>query len=184
MADTVAPAAPAAQPEPAHQYVRFAAMTWSEWIAFIIIFAIVAICSYGLGRAVMTYDINNLREQFEILQKRNKVSMDDADREREQKKALTATLTDTQGQLKDAFSPYRTIVVNSNDTISIATGSFTVGLVGPPTGDKITISINGRPETLSVTGSTTVSASSSCQIQVKSFDMFKAALVATCTPTK
>ena len=49
--------------------------------------------------------------------------------------------------------------------------------------ENVTINVNGNQKTVAVGDSLDVGASS-CRVEVRSFDMFKATLVTTCTPVK
>jgi hypothetical protein len=175
------PISPSEEPYRRHWLVP---QSWSEWIASIIILAIVALCAFGAGRASLTYDLNNLKGQFEKTQKDYKNLTDDAQRERDQNRVLTETLTGVQGQLKDVFSLYRTIVIKGNETTSVASGYFTIGVVGAPGNDKVMLNVNGHQQEATVGTTIDVPAPSSCRVEVRAIDMFKATLVTSCMPAK
>ena len=180
MVDTTAPPQPA-HPHPKHHWM--VPRGWSEWVGTVIILLIITICAFGAGRASNTYAINDARQQITILQKDIQGMRDLVQRAQEEKKNLDEKLAATDRQLRDVFNVYRTLVLNGNETTLVSTGHVTVGLVGPPTNDKVSINVNGTPHTVGA-GDTIDVGASACRIEVKSFDMFKVTLLTSCTPTK
>ena len=68
----------------------------------------------------------------------------------------------------------------------VAGGHLTIGLIGSPTNQGIIININGKQQ-LVVSGDIIRVApdpSTSCQVAVQSFDMFKAVVTASCAAAK
>ena len=182
MVDTTAPTQPALEPHhPKHHWM--VPRSWSEWVGLLIILAIVAICAFGAGQASRTYVINDRQKQIERLQKDNQGLRADVQRANDEKKTLAEKLAAIEGQVKDAFNAYRTIVLDGNDTTSVSTGHFTVGLVGPPTNEKVSINVNGAQHTVAAGDSIDVGVAN-CRIDVKSFDMFKVTLLTSCPPPK
>lgn len=182
MVDTTAPAQPTPQPHhPKHHWM--VPRSWSEWVGSVIILAIVAICAFSAGVASRTPVINDRQQQISQLQKDNQNLRDVTQSEKDKTKALAEKLAVTDTQLKDAFNAYRTIVLNGNDMASVSTGNFTVGLVGPPTNEKVSINVNGTQHTVAA-GDTIDVGVSNCRVEVKKFDMFQVTLLTSCPPTK
>jgi hypothetical protein len=73
------------------------------------------------------------------------------------------------------------IDLNANDTPSVSVGSFTVGLVGPPANNKVSINVNGTQHTVAA-GESIDAGISNCRVQVKSFDSFRVTLLTSCPP--
>jgi hypothetical protein len=67
-----------------------------------------------------------------------------------------------------------------------ADGRLTLGLVGPPTNDGINININGKQQLVAAGDVVRLApdSSTSCQVEVQSFDMFKAVVTASCSAAK
>ena len=69
-----------------------------------------------------------------------------------------------------------------NQTLIVADGRITVGLIGSPANESIVLNINGKQ--LAATAGQVIpagsDASANCRVAVQSFDMFKAVLTATC----
>jgi hypothetical protein len=62
-------------------------------------------------------------------------------------------------------------------------GRLTVGLIGAPTNDSVTLNVNGKRQSLGTGDVLNVVAAdgqTNCQVRVQSFDMFKAVVTATC----
>lgn len=55
-------------------------------------------------------------------------------------------------------------------------------MIGPPTNEKITLNINGKQQTMAAGDNLHIAPNPStvCQINLRSFDMFKAVIYATC----
>jgi hypothetical protein len=70
-----------------------------------------------------------------------------------------------------------------NQALILADGRLTVGMVGSPGNEGVTLDINGRQQTLAAGQIVSVAPdpSATCQVGVQSFDMFKAVLTATCS---
>jgi hypothetical protein len=107
--------------------------------------------------------------------------------------SLSARLTDSQVQLAktqaalDAIMPStNTYDINSNQSLIVGDGHLTIGLVGSPGNDSVTLDINGKQQAASAGQviPVVVGSSTNCQVQVQSFDMFKATLVASCAGAK
>jgi Tfp pilus assembly major pilin PilA len=180
--DTTAPAEPAPPlHHPKHHWM--VPRGWSEWIALVIILGVVAICAFAAGQASKTYEINKRVQEIAEASKQ----VQDASEKRQLAEAGEADakkqLAAADSQLKDAFNAYRTIVLNINDTASVATGSFTVGMVGPPANDKVSINVNGTQQTVAA-GASIDAGVSNCQVKVQSFDMFKVTLLTSCPPAR
>ena len=100
--------------------------------------------------------------------------------------ALQAKLNSVQAALKAIVPSENTYNIGPNQSIIVADGHLTIGLIGSPTNDNIHININGTPHTVA-TGDTikiAPDAKTACQVGVQSFDMFKAVLVASCAAAK
>ena len=100
--------------------------------------------------------------------------------------ALRAELTTTKATL-DAITPSLNVYnINPNQSLIVADGRLTVGMIGAPGNDGINLNINGKQQKVAAGDVIRVSPdpSTACQVQLQSFDMFKAVLVASCAPAK
>ena len=182
MVDTTAAAQPAPPPHhPKHHWM--VPRSWSEWVGSIILLGVVAICAFGAGLAIKTYDFNRAAQEIDRINKDNQNLRAELQRETKEKKDLKDRLKATDSRLKDAFNAYRTIVLDDNDMASVSTGHFAVGLVGPPTNERVTINVDGTQHTVAAGDTIPVGA---CRVEVKKFDPFKmqVTLLTSCTPMK
>jgi FlaG/FlaF family flagellin (archaellin) len=90
------------------------------------------------------------------------------------------------GQLKaklDELMPSKdTYQIVANQSLIVANGRMTVGMIGTPTNQGITVNINGKQQTV-VSGDVievALNPSTTCHVRVQAFDMFTALLTATC----
>jgi hypothetical protein len=76
--------------------------------------------------------------------------------------------------------------INPNQSLLVAGGHLTIGLIGSPRSDGIDVNINGKQQSVSVGDVIHVNpdASTSCDVQIQSFDMFKAQFTASCGGAK
>jgi hypothetical protein len=88
-----------------------------------------------------------------------------------------------QTALQDLVPSENTYSLKTNQSLNVGEGRLTIGLIGAPANDSVTININGKRQSLA-TGdviNVPVDAQTNCQVRLQSFDMFKALVRATCT---
>jgi hypothetical protein len=104
-----------------------------------------------------------------------------------------AQLTATQIKLKNAQAALDAIMpsentydISPNQSLVVGSGRLTIGLVGSPANEGITITINGKSQqaTAGQIINVALDPSTTCQVGVQSFDMFKAILTASCSVAK
>ncbi len=104
-----------------------------------------------------------------------------------------ASLVSLQAKYDDAAAAMHamkpvqnTYDLKPNKSVIAADGRLTLGLVGSPANDSIDININGKRQTVAPGDIISVApdASTKCQVSIQSFDMFQAAVNATCTTAK
>jgi hypothetical protein len=76
--------------------------------------------------------------------------------------------------------------IDPNQSLVLADGHLTVGLIGAPRDDGIDININGKryPAVVGDVIHITPDASTACNVKIQSFDMFKAQFTASCAADK
>jgi hypothetical protein len=87
----------------------------------------------------------------------------------------------------DAINPSQNVyVLSPNETRIVADGHLTIGLVGSPGNESVTLNINGKQQAAFAGQPIAVAPdpSSNCTVTVQSFDMFKSAIVASCAAAK
>ena len=75
-----------------------------------------------------------------------------------------------------------TFVLTPNQSLIVANGRMTLGLVGPPGNSSITININGKQQ--AAAPGDVMKVAPDCEVRVQSFDMFKALVTAACASGK
>jgi hypothetical protein len=123
-----------------------------------------------------------------IIQLRSDVQKLDAQLDDESGKlaALQIRLTSVQATLEAIMPSKNTYNMQPNQSLIVGDGHLTIGLIGPPTNDGITININGKQQSLAAGDVVRVTPdpSTDCRVQIQSFDMFKAILTASCAAAK
>lgn len=96
--------------------------------------------------------------------------------------ALQAKLKQLQAALYAMMPAEHTYNINPNQSLIVAGGHLTIGLVGSPTNEYVNININGKQQ--SATAGTVLNvapdSATSCAVTIQSFDMFKAIVTASC----
>jgi hypothetical protein len=100
--------------------------------------------------------------------------------------ALRAELSSTKATLNAITPSLNIYIINPNQSLIAADGRLTIGMIGSPGNEGIDLNVNGKQQKVAAGDIIHVSPdpSTACQVQVQSFDMFKAVLVATCAPVK
>ena len=96
--------------------------------------------------------------------------------------AVQSKLTRSQEAL-DALVPKKnTYTLNPDQSLIVANGHLTIGLVGLPMNAHVKININGKQQVAAAGDVIHPPADSGleCQVTIQSFDMFKAAITASC----
>ncbi len=99
---------------------------------------------------------------------------------------MQAKLDKVQAALDAIMPSQNTFNIQPNQSLIVGDGRLTVGMVGSPSNESVTLDINGKQQSVDAGQIVDVAPDSStqCQVQVRSFDMFKAVLFASCTPAK
>jgi hypothetical protein len=151
-----------------------------RWLFLIAI--LVGIGAYVIGLNVGYLDIAGARQVIQQLRADNqKLKTEIADLNATQV-ALQNRLTTFEAALDEIIPSKNTYNIKPNQSMIVASGRLTVGLVGPPTNDSVNININGKQQS-AASGDVikvTLDPSTTCQVRVQSFDMFKVVLNASC----
>jgi hypothetical protein len=145
-----------------------------------------AVGGYMFGLNLTYRDLAAVRTQLQLLQPENQ----------RLKRAIidqNAKLVDVQGRLTGVEATLRAIMptdntynISPNQSLIVADGRLTIGLVGSPSNESVNININGKQQKVMSGDVIHVAAdsSTSCQVGVQSFDMFKAVVTASCGAAK
>ena len=97
--------------------------------------------------------------------------------------ALQARLAQAEEKLNTVMPERDTYSLDPNKSVVIANGNLTLGLVGVPTSNGVTINVNGKEYTAAAGDVIHVAddASVPCKVAVQSFDVFNATVTASCS---
>jgi hypothetical protein len=100
--------------------------------------------------------------------------------------ALQARLAQAEEKLNTVMPERDTYSLDPNKSVVIANGNLTLGLVGVPTSNGVTLNVNGKEYTAAAGDVIKVAndASAPCKVAVQSFDMFSATVTASCSEPK
>jgi cell division protein FtsB len=154
-------------------------------VAIIIIVGIV-IGGHLYGRYLSSIDVADREAQIEQLRAESQKQKRDIDGKSAQLTTLQDKLTKTQAALDAIMPSANTYNINPNQTLILGDGHLMVGLVGPPANDSVLLNINGKTQSVAAgqTLSITSDPATKCQVNVQSFDVFRAVVVATCAAAK
>jgi hypothetical protein len=95
---------------------------------------------------------------------------------------LETELSRTKATLEAITPSQNTYNVTPNQSLLIGDGRLSLGLVGSPANENVTLNINGRTQTVAVGQviAVPIDPTTNCRIAVQSFDMFKAVVNAIC----
>jgi uncharacterized membrane protein affecting hemolysin expression len=138
--------------------------------------------AYVLGLQMSFRELANAKQLVLQLQTESQKFKDQTTLQKAKVLALQTTTAKLAATL-NALTPSKdTYQIVANQSLIVANGRLTVGLVGPPTNLGITININGKQQTVASGDvvEVAVDASTRCHVRVQAFDMFTALVTATC----
>lgn len=96
--------------------------------------------------------------------------------------AMESSITKLKTTLEELIPSENTYNIKVNQSLIVGGGRLTVGLVGAPSNDSVTLNINGKRQSFGTGDVLNVAADAgtNCRVRVQSFDMFKAIVTATC----
>jgi len=157
---------------------------WSP--AGIVLVLFIMVSGYFWGRQFNARDIQQRDAAIQQLQSDGQRLAADIADQNATLTALRAELSTTKAAL-DAITPSLNVYnINPNQSLIAADGRLTIGMIGSPGNEGIDLNVNGKQQKVAAGDVIRVSPdpSTACQVQLQSFDMFKAVLVATCAPAK
>jgi hypothetical protein len=152
----------------------------------VVVAALILLGCYLLGRAAGDREVKVSADSTVQIQNQNQKIVDANSK-------LLVTISELQTQLKDALTELsaimpsdNTYITNPNVSLVVADGHLTIGLIGLPTNQGVNININGKQHAAAAGDIIKIALdpSTTCQVGVQSFDMFKAVLTASCTVVK
>jgi hypothetical protein len=155
-------------------------------IACIVAIAAILVGGHLYGRYLASKEVGGRDTVIDQLQAQTQQFKRSVDQKSAQVTELEARLARVQAQLEQIVPTKDTYNIMPNQTLVVADGRVTVGLVGSPGNDNIVLNINGKQQVAAAgqVFSAGSGGSGNCQVAVQSFDMFKAVLTASCAGAK
>jgi hypothetical protein len=154
--------------------------------AAIVLVLFIMVSGYFWGRQFNVRDIQQRDAAIQQLQSdAQRLAADIADQSANLT-ALRAELTNTKSALDAIMPSQNTYTINPNQSLIAADGRLTIGMIGAPGNEGINLNVNGKQQKVSAGDVIRVSPdlATACRVQIQSFDMFKAVLVASCAAVK
>lgn len=144
------------------------------------------IVGFAVGRYIAYRDLpaaQQLIRQLQTAGQRLKTQLND---EAVKLTAQEDKLADVQAQLQAIMPSKDTYNIPPNEAVMVAGGHLTIGMIGSPSNESVNININGKAQRMATGDMVNISpdASTNCQVRLQSFDVFKAIVYATCTPSQ
>jgi cell division protein FtsB len=155
-------------------------------VVVIIIIVGIVIGGHLYGRYLSSIDVADREAQIEQLRAESQKQKRNIDSKSQQLTELQEKLNKAQAALDAIMPSAHTYNIAPNQTLILGDGHLMVGLVGAPANDSVLLNINGKTQTVSAGQTLNIAAdpATQCRINVQSFDVFKAVVVATCAVAK
>jgi hypothetical protein len=160
-------------------YRRFAAQPgW--WLLVITI--LVGIGCYVVGLNVAYIDIAGTQQTIQQLRSDNQKQKTQISDLNATQVALQNKLATFEAALDEVIPSKNTYNLKPNQSMIVASGRLTIGLVGHPTNESVNVNINGKQQSAAPGDviNVTLDPRTTCRVRVQSFDMFRAILNASC----
>lgn len=144
------------------------------------------VVGYLLGRDIARRPLADAQQLVKQLQPEVQQLKAKIDKQTNTIISLETKLTRTARSLHAIMPSANTYTILANQSLMVAGGHLTIGLVGSPRNTGITININGKQHS-AATGDVykiAPDAQTACEVRVQSFDMFSALVNATCAKAK
>jgi hypothetical protein len=138
--------------------------------------------AYALGLQMAFRDLANAKQLILQLQTESQKFTDQTTLQKAKVLSLQTTAARLAATLNELMPSKDTYQIAANQSLIVANGHLTVGLVGAPTNQGVTMNINGKQQTVASGDvvEVAVDGSTTCHVRIQAFDMFKALITATC----
>jgi cell division protein FtsB len=146
----------------------------------------ILIGGYLYGQFLSARDLGGRDAVIEELRTENQKLKRSIDEKQAQLTTLQGMQDAARAALEAIMPAANTYNIIPNQTLIVADGHLTVGMIGSPANEGVMLSINGKQQTVTAGQIVTVApdASTHCQLSLQSFDMFKATINASCPGAK
>jgi hypothetical protein len=155
-------------------------------VAIIVSLLAIVIGGHIYGKYLANLDLNGRDAAMEQLRAEAQKLKRGLDEKTLQLTRTQAQLTTARAALEAVMPSANTYNIVPNQTLIVGDGHLTLGMVGSPSNESIVLDINGKqqPVTAGQTVNVSPDPSTTCQVGVQSFDMFKAVVTASCAKSK
>lgn len=150
-----------------------------RYLLFIIISAGVT-AAYLIGLQLAYRDMVGAKRLVEQLQSESQRLKKEIVEQNAGMAAMQVKLKGVQAALEEITPSENTYKISPNQSVIVAGGHLTIGLIGSPTNEAVNININGKQQAATTGDVINVALDPPCQVRVQSFDMFKAVVTASC----
>jgi hypothetical protein len=156
------------------------ASTRTALLRIALLFA-VGIGAFLIGVYVTSRDVRTLKLQIDSIQSEVQKSKQELVSQRAANSAMESRLNSVLAQL-EAIEPSKdTYEIAPNQSVGVADGRLTLGLVGAPNSNNLVLSVNGaQKQAASGDVIQTAVDDETCRITVQRFDLFKAVINVRC----
>ena len=150
-------------------------------LAIVILLAVI-VGAYVIGLQTSHRDLADGKQLIQQLQTESQRLKNQITEQQTQIIALqstVATIRDTLNRIRPSENTYE---LRANQSLIVANGRMTIGMIGPPTNQAINININGKQQ--SAAPGDVIEVPPDCRVRIQNFDMFTAMVTATCGSAK
>jgi len=150
-------------------------------IAFLLIL-LAAAGGYALGLNIEHRDLAASKQLVQQLQNESQNLKKQINNQSLALTALQAKIGSMQSAMNEMKPEKDTYSIKPNESLIVAGGRVTVGLIGSPANNSVDINVNGKRQSAAPGDviKVAVDPTTNCQVTVQSFDPFKAVFTASC----
>jgi len=161
---------------------------WRRSAIRVALILVLVLAVYTLARRSRIHEIDDYKiRNAQLLRENGKLTLDNTNKAA-QLLNLQAQLKSTQDKLNAITPSENTYRISANESLPLADGRLTIGLIGAPRSESVDLNINSKQQT-AVAGdiiNVPLDASTTCRLEIVSFDVLKALAVVkvSCSPPK
>lgn len=162
---------------------RLLARRRRTYIIVVVLIVIAGLIGHIIGREL---DRRNVLARDETIQQLRNERLElngELSKRNDRLRELQTKLNQVQATLDELMPSENIYVFRPNQSLALADGRVTVGLMGSPANQNLTLNVAGKQH-VAVAGdviTVPLEESTTCQVVVQSFDPFKAIIQATCS---
>lgn len=155
-------------------------------LAAALLILLAAIGGYALGLNIEHRDLAASKQLVQQLQTESQNLKKQVNDQSVALTALQAKFAGMQTAMDEMKPEQNTYNIKPNQSLIVGGGRLTIGLIGSPANDSINVNINGKRQTAAPGDviKVAVDPTTTCEVAVQSFDMFKAVVTASCGAAK